>query len=136
MTAMADAGITGGSSEAGPSSAEEEIHALKLSLQDQRRRTTLLNADLQMQIEAREAIQAQLMEAHTELAASRDRRKEMARVINNREAKIADLNVQLQARYEELAAMQRRVVRSSLIGGAKWIFQRLGKIARKTFGSA
>jgi chromosome segregation ATPase len=133
MTAMADAGITGGGSEAVPSSADDEIQGLKRLLQDQRRRTILLNVDLQRQIEAREAIQDQLMEAQAELAASRDRRKEMARVITNREAKIATLNDELQGRYEELAAMQRAIVRSGLIGRTKWIFRHLGKMAKKLF---
>lgn len=130
MTAMADAGTTDGSWDASSSSADDEIQALKRALQDQRRRTTLLNADLQREIEAREAVQAQLMEAHAEVAASRDRRKEMARVITNREQKIAMLNEQLQARYEELAAMQRHVMRSTLSGQIRRAWRGLRKIAR------
>ena len=130
MTAMADAG-TGGSWTAAPPPGDDEIQALKRALQDQRRRTTLLNAEMQREIEAREAIQAQLMEAHAELAASRDRRKEMARVITNREQKIATLNEQLQVRYEELAAMQRHLIRSTLSGQIKRAWRGLRKIARR-----
>ena len=135
MTAMADAGLTGGSSDTGPPSSDEEVLALKHSLQDLRRRMTLLNADMQTQIEAREAVQARLMEAHMELAASRDRRKEMARVIVNREDKIAQLKADLQARYEELATMQRYVARSGLLGRSKWLLLRLRKAAKKLFST-
>lgn len=135
MTAMADAGITGGSSDSEPLSADGEVLALKRSLQDQRRRLTLLNAEMQTQIEAREAVQAQLMEANIELAASRDRRKEMARVITDREARIAELNAQLQARYEELAAMQRHVMRWSVTWWLKTLFRRLRRALRKSFGT-
>ena len=129
MTAMADAGITGGSSESGPPSIDGEVLALKHSLQDQRRRLTLLNAEMQTQIEAREAVQAQLMEVQMELAASRDRRKEMARVIS-------ELNGQLQARYEELAAMQRHVIRWSVVWWLKTLFRRVRRAVRKLFGKS
>jgi septal ring factor EnvC (AmiA/AmiB activator) len=118
MTAMGNVGIAAGSSDVGPSSADNEIEALKLSLEDQRRRSILLNADLQRQIEAREAIQAQLMEAHSELAASRDRRKEMARVITR-------LNAQLEDRFEELAVMQRHLMRWSPAWWLRNLFRRL-----------
>ena len=115
---MANAGIAAGSSDVGPSPTDDEIEALKRSLQDQRRRSILLNADLQRQIEAREAIQAQLMEAHSELTASRDRRKEMARVITR-------LNAQLDDRFEELAAMQRHLMRWSPAWWLRNLFRRL-----------
>ena len=133
---MADAGITGGSSESGLPSAEAEVLELKRSLQDQRRRLTLLNADMQTQIEAREAVQAQLMEAHAELAASRDRRKEMARVIANRDAKIAELNAQLHARFQELAVMQRHVMWSSPTWWLRTLFRRLRRALRGPARSA
>jgi uncharacterized coiled-coil DUF342 family protein len=128
MTASANAGADGGSVELQWPSSEEEIQSLKRLLQEQRRRATVLNADIQREIEAREAVQGQLIEAHAEIAASRDRRKEMARVITNREGKIARLNGELQARYEELAAMQRLVVQSSVKGRIKRL---VGRIRRK-----
>ena len=118
MTAMGNVGIAAGSSDVAPSSADNEIEALKLSLEDQRRRSILLNADLQRQIEAREAIQAQLMEAHSELAASRHRPKEMARVITR-------LNAQLEDRFEELAVMQRHLMRWSPAWWLRNLFRRL-----------
>jgi chromosome segregation ATPase len=134
MTAMADAGITDGSSDSESPLDHGEVLALKRSLQDQRRRLTLLSADMQRQVEAREAVQAQLMEANIELAASRDRRKEMARVITNREAKVAELNAQLEARYAELAAMQRHFTRWSITWWIRILFRRLRRAVRKSFG--
>ena len=98
--------------------------ALKAMLQEQRRKTTLLNADLHKQIEARETLEAQLIEAQAELEASRARRKEMARVIANRDAKIDRL-------YGELGALQRHVLRSSPLWQVKAAFRRLGRSVRR-----
>lgn len=126
MTAMADAGTTRGTRDAGPSTADEDIQALKCALQNQRRQTTLLNADLQRQIEAREAVQAQLLEALAELTASRDRRKEMARVISDRDAKVAAL-------YEDLAALERHILRSTWSGKARELFRRTKRLMRRAF---
>lgn len=97
---------------------------LKAMLQDQRRKTTLLNADLHKQIEARETLEAQLIEAQAELEASRARRKEMARVIANRDAKIDRL-------YGELGALQRHLVRSSPLWQVKAAFRWLGRSVRR-----
>jgi chromosome segregation ATPase len=85
---------------------------------------TLLNADLHAQYEARETLEAQLIEAQAELEASRARRKEMARVITNRDQKIQRL-------YEELAALQRHMVRSSPSGQMKTAFRRIGRALRR-----
>lgn len=128
---MANAGATGGRRDGEAEPVDDEVQALRRALQDQRQRTNLLNADLQRQIEAREAMQAQLMEAHVELSASRDRRKEMARVITSREQKVTMLSEQLQARYEELAAMQRYFVRTTLSGQIWRAWHGLRKMARK-----
>ena len=119
--------------KAGDKSGGDELQDLKRALQDQRRRATLLSADIQRQIEAREAVEVQLMEVQDELTASQNRRKEMARVITNREAKIAQLNEQLQARYEELAALQRHMMRLNPLAAAKGLFRRLGKMTKKRF---
>jgi hypothetical protein len=97
---------------------------LKTMLQEQRRKTTLLSADLHKQIEARETLEAQLIEAQAELEASRARRKEMARVIANRDAKIDRL-------YGELGALQRHLVRSSPLWQVKAAFRRLGRSVRR-----
>lgn len=97
---------------------------LKAMLQEQRRKTTLLNADLHKQIEARETLEAQLIEAQAELEASRARRKEMARVIANRDAKIDRL-------YGELGALQRHVLRASPLWQVKAAFRRLGRSVRR-----
>jgi chromosome segregation ATPase len=67
----------------------EEIELLKRSLQELRQAVTLLNAQVQVQTEAREAIEAQLLEANAEIAASWNRRKEMAAVIQDRDAKLS-----------------------------------------------
>ena len=92
------------------------------------------------EIEDRETISAQLIEAKAELTKSRDRQKEMARVIASRdkkiaeaEAKIADLRAKLQTRYEELAAVQRLLLRSGLSGRAKAPLRYLGRQVRKLF---
>jgi chromosome segregation ATPase len=98
----------GDSSVAGvvrPASLEAEIEALKRSLQEQRRATTLLNAETQRQTEAREAMEAQLIEANAEIAASWDRRKEMTRVIGDREDKLADAKAELEASREQVARL-------------------------------
>jgi predicted RNase H-like nuclease (RuvC/YqgF family) len=109
-----------------PESSEDELESLKRSVQELRRRTTLLTADLHRQVEAREALEARLIEAHAEIEASRARRKEMARVITAR-------NAEIQARYEELAALQRHIVQSSpwwkVKASARWVWRR----ARRAF---
>jgi hypothetical protein len=109
-----------------------EVNALKTMLQEQRRKTTLLEADIQSHIEARDAIEAQLHEAQAEIEAHRARRKEMARVITNREAKIARLNEEIAARYEELAALQRHMMRSSPLWVAKIAIRRLARGGART----
>jgi hypothetical protein len=107
-----------------------DVESLKALLQEQRRNATLLNADLQQQVEAREALEVQLAEAQAEIAANRARRKEMARVIHNREAKISRLNEEVTARYEELAKLQRQIVRSSPLWIAKAAVKRLNRAVR------
>lgn len=159
-----------------PDSHDEEIEALKRSLREQRRATTLLNAEVQKQTEAREAVEAQLIEANAEIAASwerrkemtrviadrdaklaeansrlrqademerelaelrseikasRERRKEIARVVANRDAKISQLKADLQARYGELAALQRHISRSSLSGRTKRLVRPVTRLLGK-----
>lgn len=108
-----------------------DLETLRAMLQEQRRKATLLNADLQQQIEAREAIESQLLDAQAEIAASRARRKEMARVITNRETKIARLNEQLNARYAELAALERHIMRSNPLSRVAGLFRRIGRATRR-----
>ncbi len=93
------------------------------------------------QIEDRETISAQLIEAKAEVTKSRNRQKEMARVIAGRdkkiaegEAKITHLRTELQARYEELAVMQRLLLGSSLSGRGKASVRYVGHCIRKLFG--
>ncbi len=92
-----------GGSARRPDPHEEDLYALRRSLQEQRRVTTLLNAEVQKQTEAREAMEAQLIEANAEIAASWDRRKEMTRVITDRDAKLAEAKSQIQAKIEVIA---------------------------------
>jgi chromosome segregation ATPase len=54
-------------------------------------------------------------------------------VIVNREKKIRQLKADLRARYEELAALQRHMVESSLSGKAKRLARRARGFARKSF---
>jgi septal ring factor EnvC (AmiA/AmiB activator) len=98
-----------------------------------------MDGEDQKQVEA-STLSARLTEAKAELARSQDRRKEMARVIAARdikiakaEAEIAHLRTELQARFEELAAMQRLLLRSSLPGRAKVSITHLGNRVRKFF---
>jgi hypothetical protein len=111
-----------------PTAHASDAATLKVMLQDQRRKTTLLNAELEKQVEATELLESRLIEAQAEIEASRARRKEMARVIANREAKIARV-------YEELAAMERHVIQSEPLAQIKTAAKRMGRtvgrLARK-----
>ena len=95
---------SGGPDSYEPDSYEEEIEALKRSLREQRRATTLLTAEARTQTEAREALEAQLIEANAEISATRERRKEMTRVIADREARLAEAHAELEARRAEAQA--------------------------------
>jgi hypothetical protein len=83
---------------------DQQSAALKVSLQEQRRTTTLLNAQVQDLKERCDDLQSELDDARAEVAATRARRKEMARVIANRDR-------QLSARYDELARLQQLALR-------------------------
>jgi hypothetical protein len=83
---------------------ERQSAALKAALQEQRRTTTLLNAQVEDLKERGDDLESELNDARAEVAATRARRKEMARVIANRDA-------QLSARYHELARLQQQMVR-------------------------
>lgn len=120
----------------GQPTGSNDVESLKELLQEQRRNATMLNADLQQQIEAREALEALLIEAQAEIAAHRARRKEMARVINDREAKISRLNEEVTARYEELARLQRQIVRSNPLWVAKAAAKRINRAVRLPAKSA
>jgi hypothetical protein len=103
---------------------------LQAQLQEARRNITLLTADVEREIEAREAVEFQMLEAQAEVASSRARRKEMARVISNREAKIDQLNQELEARYQELAKLQRHLMRLNPIWLTKVAFRRVARVGR------
>ena len=130
---------------------KEEIEALKRSLQEQRRATTLLTAELRIQTEAREALEAQLIEANASIAASWERRKEMTRVIAARDAKLAEVNAEIKAHrerrkeisrvvadrdqkiaelYQELAKLQRYIARRTLVGQAKRLRKYVARLFR------
>jgi hypothetical protein len=66
-----------------------------------------------------------LADVQAESSASRARRKEMARVISNRETKIAALTEELQARYRELAMLEKRLLRRSPSWLMRMAFRRL-----------
>jgi uncharacterized protein (DUF3084 family) len=53
-------------------------------------------------------------------------------VVQNRDEKIRQLKAELQARYEDLAALQRSIVESSLSGRAKRLTRKAKGFARKT----
>lgn len=117
--------------EAGSLDAEREIAALKDALQQQRRQATLMDAELHQLRNARDDAENQLFDARAEIAASRSRRKEMARVIGNREEKVASLNRELEARYKELAMLERHVLRFSPIWWIRVAIRRLGRVRRR-----
>lgn len=54
-------------------------------------------------------------------------------VIQNRDEKIRQLKAELQARYEDVAALQRNIVESSLSGRARRMARKAKGFARKTF---
>jgi hypothetical protein len=86
--------------------AELQMNRLKMTLQEQRRRNTLMEAEFHQQ---REALQDELSQVRSDLEASQARRKEASRVIARRDAEI-------EARYKELAILQREILQSSLSG--------------------
>jgi len=94
------------------------LASAKAALQDQRRTTTLLNADVQNLRDRASDLEAELREAREEVATTRARRKEMARVIASRDA-------QLKARYEELAQLQRQIVGSDPLLRIRRAFARM-----------
>jgi hypothetical protein len=106
------------------SESEERVENLKHSLQDERRRNTLMAADLHQLAEGREALEVQLRDVQAELAASRSRRKEMAQVISRRDAA-------LQARYQELAALELHVLHSSWLWKAKGLWRKFRHVVRR-----
>jgi hypothetical protein len=114
--------------------AAEQIDALKAALQDQRRTNTLMNGELHQLRETRQDIETQLRDAHEEIAASRARRKEMARVINNREAKIASLTEEMQTRYQELALLERYVLRFSPTRRLRQLMGWIKRRMKRAFG--
>jgi uncharacterized coiled-coil protein SlyX len=142
-------------------SSEQDYDALKGMLQEKRRAFTIMRAEAEKERELREALQAQLLDANAEIVASWDRRKEMARVIGdmrqlvaglknviaNREQAIAKRDKMLADRqkvianrdqkisdlYEELAALERHIVQSTLSGKAKRLVRRARQVARKSF---
>lgn len=103
----------------------DELQDLKKALQEQRRRATLLDAELHREKEARELFEGQFRQARAESEASRARRKEMARVIKNRDT-------QIQVLYEELAALERHVLHRSFKWRMKRLFGRLSRRARRS----
>jgi len=111
------------------SKSEEHVANLKQSLQDERRRNTLMAAELHQQTEGREALEVQLRDVQAELAASRARRKEMAQVISRRDAAI-------QARYQELAALELHILHSRWTWKAKVLWRRVRHLVRPPLKSA
>jgi hypothetical protein len=95
--------------------AERHSGEIKKSLQESRREATLLKAEVHQLKEERENLLS-------ELSASRDRRKEAARVIARRDAEI-------EARYRELAALELHMLRSSLA----WKLTRLFRFLRQRY---
>jgi chromosome segregation ATPase len=101
------------------------------------------------QNEAEERLAAQLIEATAQIAKSRDRQKEMARVIASRDIKIAEREAEiarlrtelaqsqaeLHTRYEELATLERRLLRSSQPESAKSMIRYIAASIPKPFGS-
>ncbi len=108
----------------------KDIGQLNALLQEQRRLTTLMKAELHQLRETNETLElhvlkarSELHQARSELAASRDRRKEMARVIARRDA-------ELRARYTELGMLELRLLRSS----PRWLAKELLRRARRLLG--
>jgi hypothetical protein len=99
---------------AGRAQADLDLGEAKKMLQEQKRRNTLLDAEL---FEAKERLE----EARAEIAATRARRKEMARVIERRNAQIHTL-------YQEMATLERHMMRWSLSWHAKRLWRRAARL--------
>ena len=115
--------------------AEGGTAKLKRLVQELRRQTTLMNAELHEQREANEELEfqllkvrSQLQQTRSELVASRERRKEMGRIIAKRDA-------ELQARYSELAALERHILRTSPSWMAGELMRRARRLLRRTFSA-
>lgn len=104
---------------------EEELKSAKAALQEQRRTTTLLNAEMQELKDSGDDLESELRDARAEVAATRARRKEMARVIANRDA-------QLKVRYQELAQLQQQIMRSDPLW---WMNRSFARLKRRLRGS-
>ena len=107
--------------------ASDQIMALKTTLQEERRAATLMNAELHQLKVSRQDLEAELREAQAESAASRARRKEMARVIDNR-------NAELRTRYQELAALQKRMLWLSPSWGLKAAGKKIWRWYKRALG--
>jgi septal ring factor EnvC (AmiA/AmiB activator) len=125
----------------GCTSCEQAIQAAESSVQNRGVLEPLSDPEAPQSTEQPRSLADQLIEAQTQIASSRNRQKEMARVIAGRDAKIADceakianLREELQGRYEELATLQRFVLRSRPLGGAKKLsIPHIASFARKLF---
>lgn len=102
----------------------EDHSPLRDQLVEQRRMATLLRAELHERNEAFELMQIQLERALSESKASRNRRKEMARIIGLRDTRIKELTAELEARYVELATLQRYIVGPRIVRVVKSLFGR------------
>jgi hypothetical protein len=88
-----------------------------------------MDAELYQLKEALEALEFQLAQSRSELAEHRARRKEASRVIARRDAEI-------EARFQELALLQRQILQSSLSWRIKDALKRLTAVNRSEHGRA
>ncbi len=89
----------------GTATPQSEVCALQTTVLELRRKTTIMAAELYELEEIRafgQEAAMQLVEARSQIVVSNNRRKEMARVIANRNAKIEDLNRTNELRNQEL----------------------------------
>jgi len=107
----------GKAKEGGPAASEEslaqEISRLKKALQEQRRQTTLLNGEVHQMRETLEILEPRLKRTASALEACRARRREMVRVIRNRDASIQALDGEARERQRQIAELKRRIVLSN-----------------------
>lgn len=94
-------------------SPQDRRRSLTEQLREARRTATLLSAELELMTRAQEKLESRLLpqearlkQARAALTASRNRRKEMARVITNRDARILALNARLQTRDQEISTLR------------------------------
>lgn len=85
----------------------DDLDVLRREVEAQKRANILIRAEIEKERNAREALQFQLLETNAEVVASWDRRKEMARVIGERDSELANLRAMQKEFTDALPELER-----------------------------